>query len=310
MSDEVGQFDVLIVGGGPAGMAAALWCDDLGLSSCLVDSSSNLGGQLHWIHNPITNYIGAEFPNGDAVARAFSAPLSKFFFTPMLDYEVMSIDPASRTVSLDDGREISAKAIVLATGVRRRKLDVPGEAEFKGKGILDSGSRDKAEASGRKAAVVGGGDAALENALILADHAEKVFLIHRGEKFSARKDFVKAVKHHERIEVVLNARVTEFGGSSDLEFVDVELASSGSSRIAIDNAVVRIGVQPNSELLRGIVNLDAAGYISVDREGRTSADRIFAIGDVANPVSPTISTATGSASSAIKCIAASIRKTE
>ncbi len=310
ISEKSGQFDVIIVGGGPAGMAAALWCDELGLTSSLIDSASNFGGQLHWIHNPIVNYPGAEFQNGEAAFRAYASALSKRKFTPMLDCRVISIDGSAITVSLDDGREISSKAIVLATGVRRRELGVLGEEEFKGRGVLESGSRDKNETSGRKAAVIGGGDAALENALILSEVAEKVYLIHRRESFSAREEFIKAVSRHYRIEVILNAIVKEFGGSSNLEFVDVELAGGGSSRISIENAVVRIGVQPNSEIVVGVADVDDAGYVIVDREGRTSAAGIYAIGDLAHPISPTISTAVGSASSAIKSLAALVRRTE
>ena len=310
VGERIGQFDVIIVGGGPAGMAAALWSDELELASCLIDPASNFGGQLHWIHNPISNYPGATYNNGEAVYRALSKSLSSRKFTQMSDSRVASIDHMSVAVTLDDGRDISAKAIVLSTGVRRRRLGVPGESEFKGRGVLESGSRDKGEASGRSAAVVGGGDAALENALILSEFAEKVYLIHRRDEFSAREEFVKAVSRNGRIEVILNARVKEFGGSELLEFVDLELASGGSSRIAVDNAVVRIGVQPNSELVQGIAELDRSGYVDVDRQGQTSASGIYAIGDVANPMSPTISTATGSASSAIKSIAHWLRKSE
>jgi len=310
VGDKIGQFDVMIVGGGPAGMAAALWCDELGLRSCLIDAASSYGGQLHWIHNPITNYIGAEFRNGGAVCRAFSMSLSKRRFTQMLDCKVMSIDGLAGSILLEDGRDISAKVIVVATGVRRRRLDVPGEAEFKGKGVLESGSRDKGEVSGRRVAVIGGGDAALENALILAEFAEKVYLIHRRDRFSAREEFIRSVKRHDRVEMILDARVKELGGSEHLEFVDLELGSGGSSRIAIENAIVRIGVQPNSEIVRGIAELDDAGYINVDQDARTSVPAIYSIGDVAYPTSPTISTATGSAASAIKAIAATIRRTE
>lgn len=310
MGDEIGRFDVIVVGGGPAGMAAALWSDELGLTSCLIDTVSSFGGQLHWIHNPITNYTGAKFDNGEALYRAFSKSLSERRFTPMLDCRVTSIDSKSLSISLEDGRKASSQALIVATGVRRRKLHVPGESEFVGKGVLQSGSRHKAEVSGRRAAVIGGGDAALENALILADFAEKVYLIHRRDKFSARKEFITAVKHHDRIEVILNAQVKEFGGASNLEFLDVELSHGGSSRIAVENAVVRIGVRPNSELVQNIAEVDEAGYINVDREGRTSAPGIYAIGDVAHPSSPTISTAAGSAASAIKFIARSLQKSE
>ncbi|HQU90705.1 MAG TPA: NAD(P)/FAD-dependent oxidoreductase [Pyrinomonadaceae bacterium] len=308
--EKSGQFDVVIVGGGPGGMAAALWCHELGLTSCLIDSASNCGGQLHWIHNPITNYLGGRFDNGTAALRAFSASLSDRRFTQMLALRVTEIDRASMSVSLDDGRDISAKAIVVATGIRRRQLNVPGEAEFKARGILDSGSRDKSEVSGKTAAVIGGGDAALENALILADYAEKVYLVHRRNEFSGRREFIQAVKHSNRIESIMNAQVKEFGGSSQLEFVDLELTSGNTQRIPIANAVVRIGVQPNSELLKDIADLDDAGYVNVDREGRTSVANIYAIGDIAHPTSPTIATAIGSAAAAIKSVAAHMRKTE
>lgn len=310
MGQKIGQFDVVIVGGGPGGMAAALWCDELGLTSCLIDSSPKFGGQLRWIHNPVTNYLGSKFDNGNAVFRAFSKSLYDRKFTQMLDRRVTSIDRTTLGVCFEDGCDISAKAIVLSTGVSRRRLGVPGESEFYGKGILESGSRDRGGVSGRKVAVIGGGDAALENALILAEFAEKVYLIHRRDEFSARDEFIEAVNREDRIEVVLDARVKELGGAEFLEFVDFELASGGSSRIAVDNVVVRIGVEPNSELVDGIAELDSSGYVNVDREGQSSVTGIYAIGDVANPMSPTISTATGSAASAIKSIASWLRKSE
>ena len=308
--DKIDHYDVVILGGGAAGMAAALWCDELGLTACLLDSASKFGGQLHWIHNPIKNYPGGEFEHGGAAFRSFSKSLANRKFDQLSDCRAVSIDPSTLSVSLDGSRNLHAKAIVVATGVRRRTLDIPGATEFRNNGILESGSRDRAQTSGRTAAVIGGGDAALENALILADFAEKVYLLHRRQRFSGRKEFVNAVKKKERIELVLAAQVKEFGGGSALEFIDVELANGISRRIAIDNAVVRIGVQPNSELVREIVEVDDAGYIRVDREGRTTVSGIYAIGDVGNPVSPTLSTAVGSAASAVKSIAASIRTSE
>lgn len=310
MDEKFGQFDVVIVGAGPAGIAAALWCDDLKLTACLVERSSQIGGQLHWIHNPISNYPGTQFAGGSEAVRRFKGSLAGKLVTVKTDAHVLKVDVNSRSVFIEGEQPISGKAILLATGVRRRKLEVTGEAEFRNKGILESGSRDRRDASGKRVAVVGGGDAALENALILAEHAEKVYLIHRRERFSARKEFIRSAKAIDRIEAVLNARVKEFGGSEGLEFIDIELAEGGSERIVIENAVVRIGVLPNSELLARSVNLDDAGYVIVDRIGQTSAPDIYAVGDVAFPESPTIATSVGSAATAIKHVASKIRLSE
>ncbi len=310
MNEKFGQFDVIIVGAGPAGIAAALWCDDLKLTSCLVERSSEIGGQLHWIHNPISNYPGTQFAGGSDAAHRFKKSLAGRSVTVKTDAHVLKVDVNSRSVFIEGEQPISGKAIVLATGVRRRQLGVAGEAEFHNKGVLESGSRDRRDASGKRVAVIGGGDAALENALILAEHAEKVHVIHRRERFSARKEFIKSVKASDRIEAVLNARVKEFGGSEGLEFIDIELVKGGSQRIAIENAVVRIGVLPNSELLAGTVDLDDAGYVIVDRIGQTSATDIYAVGDVAFPESPTIATSVGTAATAIKHIASKIRLSE
>lgn len=310
MIKNVGQFDVIIVGGGAAGIAAAVWCDDLDLTSCIIERSSDLGGQLHWIHNPIGNYPGATFRDGSESARRFKDSILGRRVVVMTDARVIGIDAKATNVELDGGQVISGKAIVFATGVRRRKLLVPGEEEFAGRGILGSGSRDRHEASGSIAAVVGGGDAALENALILADHAEKVFLVHRREGFSARKEFINAVGEQKRIEPVLGAQVKEFGGSEKLKFIDLDRGSAGSQRLAVDKAVVRVGVEPNSDLLKGSVVLDGSGYVVVDRLGRTSVPNIYAIGDVACPESPTIASAVGSAATAIKDLASSIRQSE
>lgn len=310
MTDKFDQFDVVIVGGGVAGMAAAMWCDELGLSECMIDRATDFGGQLRWIHNPITNYPPATFKNGAELLGRFQESLADRHFKRMPNTPVTSIDHHKTSVVLGNGQTILAAAIILATGVRRRTLGVPGEGEFAGKGILESGSRDRADATGRSVAVIGGGDAALENALILGEYADKVYLIHRGDRFSARQEFVERVERHDRIECIFNSHVREFSGSSALEFVVVEREGIGTDRIAIEIAVVRVGVEPNSELISDAADTDEAGYVKVDAAGRSSLIGIYAIGDVAFPISPTIATAVGSAATAVKSIAAEIRRNE
>ena len=303
------KFDVVIVGGGPAGTAAALWCDELGLSSCLLERNDARGGQLAWIHNPIHNYPGAEFRDGAECLARLEDSLADRRFEFFSNIAVFSIQPETHSVVTSAGA-FSGEAIVIATGVRRRELGVPGEAEFHGKGILESGSRDRQLVRGLDVAVIGGGDAALENALILAEFANKVYLIHRRDQFTARKEFVEAVTVSSNIEIILNANVERFGGDTDLEFLDLIPMDGSSRRLPIAKAIVRIGVVPNSELLGDIAEMDERGYVKIDHLGRTSGKGIFAVSDVANPVSPTLSTAVGSAATAVKSIAAFVRTSE
>lgn len=295
---------VLIIGGGAAGMSAALWCAELGLTATLIEKRPQLGGQLHWTHNRIGNYLGINAANGKELFDRFEFSLERREFERITDLEVTALDLGKSTARDTLGTEISAEAIVLATGIRRRKLGVPGEDAFAGKGIIESGSKDARSAMGKRVAVVGGGDAAAENSLMLAEYADKVFLVHRRNDLFARTEFKDAVASNPKIEFLINANVTEIGGDDSLEWIDVN-RGSGTERIDIDNLIVRIGVEPNSELVAGQINLDTRGYIVVDSECRTSAKNVFAIGDVANPNAPTIASATGMAATAIKNIAKS-----
>jgi len=309
--DLIGKdFDVVIIGGGPAGMSAALWCDDLGLSCCVIESSHILGGQLHSIYNAVMNHLGSAFSDGADCFKQFSESLKGRRFEKRVGINVEVIDGPALTVGLSDGDTVAGRAIVIASGVRRRKLCVPGESELFGKGILDSGAKSRDLVKGQRVAVVGGGDAALENALILADHADRVYLIHRRDEFTAKPKFVESVRSNSRIEVLTDTVVQAFAGTGKIEFINVSGADGRQTRLTVDSAIVRIGVEPNSDFASPDIEADANGYLRVDHEGRTSAKLIYAVGDVASPVSPTISSAVGTAATAVKSIAKLIRSNE
>lgn len=303
--------DVLIIGGGPAGMSAAVWCSDLGLSSVLVDSDVAYGGQLSSIHNPIENYIGRIVQNGNEMLTYFSANLDRAKFKRRMGVSVTSINADVRAVDLEDGTRLSASAIIVATGVRRRELAIPGERRFIGKGILRSGAKEANLVRGSRVVIIGGGDAALENALILSKFASTVYVVHRRGEFTARKEFLEEARQNRQIEFFPETNVVAIGGDSAVRNVVLHKNGTGQEGVlAVDNVLIRIGVQPNTELLRDQLDLDQRGYIIVNSRCETSRQGIYACGDVANPTSLTLSTAAGTGSTAAKNIAEMLSKSD
>ena len=295
------MVDVAIVGGGPAGMSAALWCADLGLDTLLIERSVGLGGQLANIFNPITNYLGATAANGDELRARFLDSIRDSKFERLMETHVTNIDPASMSIHLGDGSETKSKAIVLATGVRRRHLDIPGENEFRGKGILESGARDRQLTLGKRVMIVGGGDAAMENALLLSEFATEVLVAFRRKEPTARSEFVESARGRNNIRLLSDTVVTTISGNAKIESAELKnIRDDHTSREAVDAVLIRIGVEPNSELLDGKVELDERGYVVVNGLAETDLSGIFAVGDVANPIAPTLNTAAGTGATAAK----------
>ena len=299
------DFDVVIVGGGPAGLSAAIWCTDLGLSSVVIEQESEIGGQLLAIHGPVLNYPGVRTTNGRELRDLVAAQINEIGTITKLQMRVERIDPIAKKVILANGETVSGRYMIIATGVRRRLLGIPGEIEFQGRGMIESGVREASAADGTVVAVIGGGDAALENAAILSKYAKLVYIIHRRSRFSARRSFVDLVHSIGNIRILMNCRVNEIAGNESVERVEIEdLETRDQSSLLVDLVLVRIGVEPNSEALRNSVELDQRGYLIVDNKCETSIDGIFAVGDIANPTAPTISGAVGNGATAAKTIAA------
>jgi thioredoxin reductase (NADPH) len=294
------DFDVLIIGGGPAGISASIWAVDVALSALLIEKNETVGGQLHSIYNPINNYPGILMRNGSEMYSAMRSHLDAAKVKTTFG-GVVRADLARMAVQLADGSSHAARAIVIATGVRRRELGVTGEPEFAGKGILRSGSEARNKVAGKKVVVIGGGDAAAENALILSDAAEHVSLIHRGTQLSARKQFTDELSKRPNIHVLLSTKVTEIIGDDDVNGVRI-VDRRGESTMPTDNVVIRIGVEPNNGLFAGQVVCDERNYIRTDTNCQTSLPLVYAVGDVASPLSPTIATAVGMGATAIKNI--------
>jgi len=301
MRKKITTRDVIILGGGPAGMSAALWSAELGLTATLLERRGELGGQLLWTHNPIDNYLGIHARNGRELRQRFLAHFRSSGILGTTDAEVSRADLPGRTVLLTDGRTFTGRAIIIATGVRRRQLNIPGELEFRDRGIIESGALSRREVSGGHVVVIGGGDAALENALILSETARKVTLLHRRSELTARDEFRSAARVRENIEFRPHAHAIGVNGRSTVEAVEIADSLTGErGTIRADFLLIRIGVVPNTELFAGQIELDDRAYIVTDRTRTTTMDRVFAIGDVASPHSPTISGAVGGGASAVK----------
>lgn len=307
-SSENTDTDIIIIGGGPAGISAAIWCDDLGLRSILLEENIELGGQLLWTYNEIDNYPGIHARNGRELRDIFLKHAEPRNLNVVAGSKISKVNLTKKEVILVSGQSYTSRAVIIATGIKRRKLGVEGEDAFIGRGILESGKKDSELVTGKNVCVVGGGDAALENALIIAEKAALVTLIHRSDKFTARPEFLEKAKSHENIKILTNSRIDQIVGGKSLHSLGLQdLITQEKYTYPIDNLLIRIGVEPNSELFQEQIEMDEKGYITVDSRCLTSMENIFAIGDVANPVSPTVVTAAGMGATAAKAIIANLK---
>ncbi|HEV2862659.1 MAG TPA: FAD-dependent oxidoreductase [Pyrinomonadaceae bacterium] len=304
------MHDVIIVGAGPAGLSAALWCDELGLDALVLEQSEEVGGQLLRVYNPVRNHLGVEEArDGRALRDLFAAQVEGKEFDLWTQVEIDEVDLRKREVSLRSGERLRAIALILATGVRRRRLGVPGEEEFAGRGVLESGTKERELVAGEDVCVVGGGDAAAENALLLAEVCPTVTLVHRGKRLSARAEFAERIAGDHRINVFTEATLQSIMGGERVEAIEIKRAGAIKPfRMAVRGVLIRVGVEPNSDLFREQLHADERGYVVVTGEQETSVEMVFAVGDLSNPLAPTVSGAIGAGATAAKVIASRLNR--
>ncbi|MCU1267415.1 MAG: hypothetical protein JWM21_3733 [Acidobacteria bacterium] len=297
------MHDVIIIGAGSGGLSAASWCDELGLDTLVLEQAETVGGQLLSIYNPIENYLGLSAANGQELLQRFATGIDEADFDLWTNVVVENVDLRTRRIRLMSGEELQSISIIIATGVRRRKAGILGEDEFVGRGIIESGTRDAQLFAGKDVCVIGGGDAAAENALLLAEVCPTVTVVHRGKALRARREFVERLQSSHCVTVFKEATVQRILGSEQIDAVEILRAGAIKPfQMAVGGVLIRVGVEPNTELFRDQLQLDARGYIIANGDCETSVKNVFAIGDVSSPMAPTISGATGAGATAAKVI--------
>lgn len=299
MTDER-TFDVIIVGGGPAGLCAAMYAGRGMLNAVLLERGLPGGELLNT--ELIEDYPGFESILGRDLAEKMTAHAVKFGARIVQD----TVDAIERQsdglfhVTTAMGHTYIAPTVILTAGGTPNKLGVPGEQEYAGRGVSYCAVCDGAFFKGHTIAVVGGGDAAVEEAEYLTRYAARVFLIHRRDELRASKILQERLFANQKIEVIWNSVVTEaVGGPGGLEELVLEDTVTGAeSRLAVTGLFIFIGFTPNSGLVKGHVEHDPAGYLLTDSRMMTSIPGLFAAGDLRVQLTRQITTAVGDATTA------------
>jgi thioredoxin reductase (NADPH) len=293
----VNEYDIIIVGGGPAGLAAALYTARLDLKTVVLDRGP-LGGQL-LNTELVEDYPGFESVLGADLATKMGDHARKFGveirdFEPVKEIDV---EGTTKVVRLESGEELRAAAVIMAAGGLPRYLKVPGEKEYWGRGVSYCAVCDGAFFKGQELAVVGGGDAAVEEGDFLTRYASKVHILHRRSELRAQPILVDRARANAKIEFIYEAQVTQITGGDKVQILHYEHHGE-KKELAVGGVFIFVGFVPNSALLKVHVDHDEAGYILTDRNMQTSVEGIWAVGDVRSQLTKQIATAVGDGTTA------------
>ncbi len=273
------EWDVAIVGGGPAGLTAAIYTGRSMLRTVVFEKLA-VGGQIT-VTDEVDNYPGVESVKGPELAKLMEKHAKKFG-ARIVFAEVLRIrkEGEGRFVLETTDGEFRAKAVIWATGAEPRKLGVPGEREFTGRGVSYCAVCDGPFFKGRTVAVIGGGDSAFTEGLYLSGLVAKLYLIHRREQFRAQKIYVEQLRSKPNVEFLLNKVVVEFVGDNVLKALRLKDTKTGEeSTVEVDGAFVYIGLRPVNDVVKDLVELDERGFALVGEDTKTKTPGLFVAGD-------------------------------
>jgi thioredoxin reductase (NADPH) len=275
------QYDVAIIGGGPAGLSAAIYTSRANLSTVILDEGIT-GGQV------VTTFHVANYPGTDGVVKGFDLAENMknqalSFGAKILELKEITETDLNNKLKLikTEDTDYVSKAVIIATGVQPRKLPVEGESNFSGKGIHYCATCDGAFYQNANVLVVGGGDSALEEAVFLTNYAKQVTIIHRRDSFRAAKSCQDKVNANPKINIIFNSRIVELRGDDFLKSVIIEDTTNFTKReLLTDGVFVYIGMEPRTQIFKNNIELDENKYIKTNEDMKTNVPGVFAAGDV------------------------------
>lgn len=292
--NRTNHFDTIVIGGGPAGLTAGIYLSRARIRTLIVNEGP-VGGQMVLTHE-IANYPGVENISGYQLASIMKKQAKSFGCTMRSNILISDLELKGKTkrVTLSDGTSYTAHSVIIATGGRSRKLGVPGEETFKGKGISYCATCDGDFFTDKEIIVLGGGNSALEEAVSLTKYASKVHIVHQFDHFQAFEHAVAEARNNPKIDFIMESSITAFYGEEKLESVDIQNLRSGETTcFKTDGVFIFIGYMPNTEFLGEKVALNQWGEIIVNPDLSTNIEGVYAAGDSISKRYRQVATAVG-----------------
>ena len=271
------HFDVIVIGGGAAGLTAGIYLSRARVKTLILNEGT-VGGQMVLTHE-IANYPGIESISGYQLSLNMKKQAQKFGCIVKSNIKItgLELDGEIKKITVNNNDVFTAHSVIIATGGKSRTLGVPGENEFKGKGISYCATCDGDFFTDKEIIVVGGGNSALEEAVSLTKYASKVTIVHQFDHFQALEHYVNEAKNNPKINFVMESKITEFIGDESLRSVKIQNQTSREiSEINVDGVFVFIGYVPNTEKFDGVLELSQYGEIIVDKNMATNIPGVYA----------------------------------
>lgn len=274
------MYDILIVGSGPAGLTAAIYAARENLNFAVIEKDYMGSGQIS-ITDRVDNYPGLYGIGGYELGEKFREHAEQLG-TDFITGEVIDIKKNNNVflLMLKDGRSLQSKSVIYAAGALHRHLNIEGENEFSARGVSYCASCDGAFFKDKVTTVIGGGDTALSDSLLLSKICKKVFLVHRRAEFRGAKSLLERVKNTENIEIITPVVPVKIIGEKLVNGIVLKYGDDRIKTLETDGIFVAVGMEPNNFGLNGLAEIDAGGYVIADEMGITSVDGLFAAGDV------------------------------
>jgi NADH-dependent peroxiredoxin subunit F len=290
-------YDVIIVGAGPAGLSAAIYARRKNLTTLII--STDIGGQLGTTYE-VANYPGFQMVSGPDLVSSFNNHAEEYGIEKLIGEKVVGLrfENRCKVLKTASGREIHARALIIASGAQKRKLNIPGEKELAGKGVVYCSTCDGSLFRDMDIAIIGGGNSGLEAAIEMSGLARQVYLISRSE-FNGDPILQDKVTSNDRIETYIHYDPVKIQGTDKVEGLQIKHIDSGDIRtLNVEGVFIEIGFYPNSDFILDLLDTNERGEIKVDVHGHTGAGGIFAAGDVTDSYEKQIVIAAGSGANA------------